>query len=189
MSRRPGRLYLYGVYDPHALLHTDMWGRPAPLLKVIHGYYGQTRRKAETRWREHEFGIPSQHKPPQVWADTVVWRKVTKEYRWIGDHRLDAKEAFGIMLRYRPVYNISLNMANPRRIPPWEAAELRARRDALGGTAVLVELAKQQKRQSHWWRTERLEGGIRLHPHPEGELWATEPGGRVATRYGPLFED
>ncbi len=152
--RRPGATYIFFGWDPYALLRGK--------LRVVVLYVGKTRRRVETRWREHMKGAPGV--PPKLWAPLVTDVHTLKEWRRITDLWLSVREAWSINW-HSPRANIALNKANAKRIPPWEMQRLMFEINRRGGVAVLVEKARRP-----------VEKGLRLD------------NGRVVERYGARAE-
>lgn len=131
VSRRRGATYIFYGWDPHALLKGK--------LREIILYVGKTRRRVETRWREHLVGAPGV--APKVWAPLVTRQEPLKEWMRISDWWLSVREAWSISW-HQPRCNIVLNKTNRKRIPPWEMARLMSQINAHGGVQRLVECAK-----------------------------------------------
>lgn len=129
--RRQGATYIFYGYDPHVLLKGK--------LRIIVLYVGKSRRRVETRWREHMVGAPGV--APKVWAPLVTEQQPLKEWGRITDWWLSVREAWSISW-HRPRANILLNKANPRRIPPWEMQRVMARIEGCGGVTRLVDQAR-----------------------------------------------
>ena len=94
------RAYVYDLTG----IHQDT-GQPEPFL-----YIGQTVRDPYTRLEEH--------KEDKLWAGWITGVQIL----WSGtctQQQLDDLEREAID-RFRPLYNIDMNMKNPRRIKPWE---------------------------------------------------------------------
>jgi hypothetical protein len=152
-----GGVYEFEGYDHYSLVRRDMFGNLAPRIKIVWLYVGQTRQRGfEGRWAEHEFGSKHWDAEPKEWWD-LVWRK----HKAIAKPGLTQTKLNGLedkRMKYRlPQYNVKGNQNNPNRIKPGKDHEVwkaqRAERDALGGTAYLVKLAKARERQGRWpWR-------------------------------------
>lgn len=113
-----GAIYVFDVYHPTT-------GKP------VCGYVGKTRQDPRERYRQHMGTSTRYPGPPQPWSDTVIpgrWR-LAHESRWMTNIGLHVREKANILLRW-PLYNYMMNLANPRRIAPDRAVELRAERDA-----------------------------------------------------------
>jgi hypothetical protein len=153
-GRRWGGVYEFEGYDHASLVHRDIFGNLKPRIKIVWLYVGQTRQKFEARWKEHEFGSRHWGAPPKPWFDLVLHKHKALQNPWWSDRKLDSKEWWRIQKRMTQ-YNVQDNTANPKRIKAgknWENwYAMRAERDALGGTAYLVKLAKQLETQSKWW--------------------------------------
>lgn len=97
-------------------------------IRVIHpttgqialGYVGKTRQRLRTR--------EGQHRDEQPWSDTIVGAAfVIAQGMWT-EAQLDAVEQHHIRTLL-PLYNIDHNLANPRRITPWDAVAQRQARE------------------------------------------------------------
>lgn len=100
------------------------------LRRVVVGYIGKTRQRPEERIRQHLEGSTRYGSPAQPWADTVVRWEVIHESRWMTEIGLHLREKYRILV-HRPLYNYTLNLGNPRRIPKPVAQEQRDWRDAM----------------------------------------------------------
>lgn len=140
--RRPGALYEFWGYDPRALLRG--------VIRIICLYVGQTRQKPETRRRQHLYGSPN-GEPAKVWAPLITDWRVSYRRTRVTSNWLDIREA-GRVLKLAPAANIKLNMANPKRIPPWEMKALMSQIAAAGGVAALVAAADWRGRATAGWR-------------------------------------
>lgn len=189
-GRRWGGLYEFEGYDHASLVHRDIWGNLRPRIKIVWLYVGQTRQKFEDRWREHERGSKHWNAAPKPWFDLVLHKHKAWQHPWVSDRKLDAKELRRIWRRLTQ-YNVEHNTGNPKRIKAgkdWEHwYAQRAERDALGGTAYLVKLAKQQAAEGRWWhwrywfKTQTL-GQIKLQGDEKTGTW------EVTDATGPLIE-
>lgn len=109
----PGHLYVFTVRHPKT-------GR-----KVC-GYVGKTRRDPKVRYEEH-VGNGRYGDAAKPWTDTVTeWRVIYSSKR-VSDIGLSIREQLNIKLR-RPLYNVTFNQRNRRRIKPFEAKTQRAAR-------------------------------------------------------------
>jgi hypothetical protein len=153
-KRRWGGIYEFEGYDHASLVHRDVFGNLRPRIKMVWLYVGQTRQKFEARWHEHEFGSKHWDSAPKPWFDLVAVKHKALQGPWWSDRKICAKELRRIWRRLTQ-YNVEHNTHNPRRIKAgkdwenWNA--MRAERDALGGTAYLVKLAKQYEARGKWW--------------------------------------
>lgn len=114
----PGYIYMAVVQHPRS-------GRR------VCGYVGKTIRDPRTRWNEHQFGGGRYGSAAQPWSDTIIEWRVLHSSRRMTALGLHLREWINIKCRL-PLYNIQMNRANPRRIPPWTARNQRATRDAIG---------------------------------------------------------
>lgn len=124
-DRTSEEIYAYRCRKPWALVGLPFIGRHW-------GYAGRTN-NGKRRDGQHRFGYvwDGQEHPPKPWADLIVRRYVIfrkKPRLEITTHFL---EWFTIRLLL-PVYNVSMNAGNPRRIKPWEQKRQRAERLAWG---------------------------------------------------------
>lgn len=135
-SRTTEEIYAYRCRKPHAV-----WG--LPFIGRHWGYVGRTTNGVR-RDAQHRYGYvwDGERKEAQPWADLIVKRYVVcgrkRRYRW-STHFL---EWFWIWL-LMPVYNVSMNRANPRRVKPWDAQRQRAARDEYGTVARVVPAVGQ----------------------------------------------
>lgn len=116
---RYGEVYLYRTRKPSG----RSWLRH-------NGYVGKTR-SPKQRHRQH-MGRPAVGdryvSTGQPWSDLEPRRHVVFRMRHCPDWLLALAELMAIRLLL-PVYNISGNRGNPRRIRPWVAQEQRRARD------------------------------------------------------------
>ncbi len=131
----PGYLYEYTVRHPV----TD---------KVVCGYVGKTRRDPKVRYEEH-MGRGKYGKPAQPWTDTVVRWKVIYDSKRVTDIGLSLREQFHIRVR-RPLYNVTYNMGNRRRIPPHVAKQQRSERDRRSGWGLLGPVMDIKQIEDLW---------------------------------------
>ena len=129
-----GGAYVYRTRKPHAVLGLPVIGRHF-------GYVGESndfdRREGEHLRGSTRYATPVAAKP---WADLApkCYRIPLPDSRWLRR----ALEWLLIKL-LMPVYNVKMNMTNPRRIRPWTAQEQRRRRDEKGiGYKVGVSLVR-----------------------------------------------
>lgn len=114
-------IYAYRTRKPGAV-----WGWP--FLGRHWAYVGRTN-DGVRRHSEHLIGGGKWAAKAKPWADLEPKRYVLarrKRRREITTHFL---EWWWIHVLF-PVYNVSMNAANPRRVKPWTQAEQRAARDA-----------------------------------------------------------
>lgn len=185
-GRRWGGVYEFEGYDHASLVHRDIFGNLRPRIKMVWLYGGQTRQKFEARWKEHERGSKHWGSPPKPWFDLVATKHKAWQHPWVSDRKLDAKE-LGRIRRRMYQYNVEHNTINLKRIKAgkdWENwYAMRAERDALGGTAYLVKLAKQYEARGKWWHwrrwfREQTVGYVHIESDEETGQWhATAAGG------------
>jgi hypothetical protein len=111
------RAYVYAI----AGVHQDTFG-PEPFL-----YIGQTVRDPYVRLAEH--------REDKLWSGWITGVQVL----WTGtctQAQLDDLEREAIE-RFRPLYNIDMNMRNDRRVKPWEVKPRRAVRTQGSGSVAL----------------------------------------------------
>lgn len=118
MSRSRGGVYLIRTRKPGARL-------AVPFLSTHWGYVGETT-SFRRRIGQHLHGDAAYGTIAKPWADLVVSVHYVPLPTW--KPLLRAVETLFILLVW-PVYNISKNRWNPRRIVPWTAAHQRAARD------------------------------------------------------------
>jgi hypothetical protein len=117
MSR--GGVYIYRCRKPAARFRI-------PILSWHFAYVGET----TSFWHRHRqhMGIATNYTPtPQPWTDRdpYVWLRIPlPPWKWL----LRSVETLAILAVW-PVYNISKNRWNPRRIKPWTAQRQRQYRD------------------------------------------------------------
>ena len=152
VRHRPGFVYGFRGYDPKALLRGQ--------ISIIWLYVGQTRQKPENRWHQHQYGSPN-GEPPKIWWPLVTSREVIHESLWINDDKLDELELQTIATLL-PLANIKGNMANMKRIPPWEMKALMKRIQVGGGVKGCVQWAKAKSRSasSAGWTLNQPSGQI-----------------------------
>ena len=117
--RRNSGVYIYRALKPAARLRI-------PFLSYHFAYVGETRSFFH-RHIQHIQGGGLYGVVPKPWADLepYVWLRIPlPPWKWL----LRTVEAVVILLTW-PVYNISGNRWNPRRIKPWDATRQRALRD------------------------------------------------------------
>lgn len=113
-KRRPGYLYEFTVRHPRT-------------EKEVCGYVGLTHRDPQTRYEEH-MGNGRYGAPAKPWVDTVTDWRVTYSSKSISEASLARREKVQILLKL-PLYNITHNSNNPRRVTPTEAKRQRMVRD------------------------------------------------------------
>jgi hypothetical protein len=121
-------IYAYRTRKPH--------GFGLPVVGRHWAYVGRTS-VPHLRHSEHMVGGGKWRAKPKPWADLeprrfVICRK--KRRMEITTHFL---EWFWIKV-LMPVYNVSMNRTNPRRIKPWTQAAQRAHRNQYGQAAAVV---------------------------------------------------
>lgn len=116
---RPGIIYAYSVIIPESGLR-DPWG-----------YVGQTRQGLITRNNQHlgVEGYRGKKAKAQPWSDLYPEVRVVASFK-CPDFVLDLVEKFYIKWK-KPIYNHIHNLANPRRIPLYQAQQDRIARDRL----------------------------------------------------------
>ena len=139
--RRPGYVYAFWGYDPHALLRGT--------IRIVLLYVGQTRQKPETRWHQHQFGSPN-GEPAKVWWPLVTHKKVIWSAIYCTDAKLDRKE-IGHILKDRPMMNDKWNRLNTKRIPIYDHKKVMQRIDAAGGVEALIARAEGRHRTKAGW--------------------------------------
>lgn len=122
-ERTTEEIYAYRCLKPSAMIGI-------PIIGWHWGYAGRTN-NARRRDAEHLVGGGRYGTVAKSWADRRPRRKVIFPMR----RRLELTTRFLEWLTIKtlmPVYNITWNRTNPRRIPPWVAARQRAMRDTVG---------------------------------------------------------
>lgn len=133
-DRTSEEIYAYRTRKPGAPVGLPLVGRHW-------AYVGRTARP-DLRHREHMVGGGKWRARPKPWADLeprryVICRK--KRRLEITTHFLEWFWIKALM----PVYNISMNRTNPRRIKPWTQVAQRISRDQHGvAPAFAVTFAK-----------------------------------------------
>lgn len=140
-TRRPGYLYEFPGYDPHALLRGQ--------IKITTIYCGLTRQRPENRWRQHEFGADN-GEGPKVWWPLVTEKRVVYSRRKVSGWWLAAREAW-LIARHKPLANIMHNKLNTRRIPPWQMRTLMESINRMGGVDELVRRYGHRGRSTAGW--------------------------------------
>ena len=183
-----GGVYEIEGYDHNSLVRRDMFGNLAPRIKIVWLYVGQTRQKFAARWKEHAEGSKHWKALPKEWWDLVIKCHEAIERPDFAQYELDDVELVRINKRLTQ-YNVEHNR-NPDRIKPGKDHEVwkaqRAERDALGGTAYLVKLAKARQRRNRWWcrwlfREETI-GHIKLATDEDSGTW------EVTQAFGPALD-
>jgi len=114
-----GGVYVYRCRKPGARLRI-------PFLSWHFAYVGETT-SFYHRDQQHRYGLGAYGTPAQPWADRspYVWLRIPlPRWKWL----LRSVETLVILLVW-PVYNVSKNRWNPRRIKPVVARQQRLARD------------------------------------------------------------
>jgi hypothetical protein len=122
-------IYVYRTQKPHAVVGLPFIGR--------HFAYGGRTNNPKRRDSEHLVGGGRYNAPPKPWADLRPRRYVVFRLKRRAELTTRLLELLVIRGLF-PVYNVTHNMGNPRRIKPFKAARQRAHRDAYGTTARLA---------------------------------------------------
>ena len=122
-------IYAYRTRKPWA-----RWG--LPIIGRHWAYVGRTNDLAR-RDDEHLVGGGRYGAVPKDWADLEPRRYVLVGYRRRREPRTHLLEWAAVRLLW-PVYNVSMNRWNPRRIKPYDARRQRQARNISAGRGVIV---------------------------------------------------
>jgi hypothetical protein len=164
-EKRPGWTYYAVVHHPHKCNH------PRGICVEAMGYAGQTRRKPEARWQEHQYGGGQYGQTAKTWSDTIIRWEIARHGKRISGFKLDRWERKliirGVKGLGRPLYNIDWNRLNSDRIKPWEAQQQRIQRDAMRGRVGNADrVASDVPRQRH----ARRGAGVHFHRDAQGNV-------------------
>lgn len=121
--------------DPHVRRRSIVYGFNIldPKTRDVRvDYVGQTVQDLSARERQHRGADLTVDAMEQPWSDLIVGKPFIVEEGWWTAAELDERELFHIR-RLRPRYNYTGNLANPDRIPIFEARRQREERDRAAG--------------------------------------------------------